>query len=157
MAEEINVKYRKAWFNYELSDRYIAGIQLTGTEIKAIRQGSLSFVDPFCVFMDDELWVKGIHISEYSHSGYTTHDPKRDRKLLLTKKELKKLLRKMEEKGFTIVPVRCFINEKGLAKLEIALAKGKKRYDKREDIKRKDNDRDMERMFRDKSFKKATR
>jgi SsrA-binding protein len=149
MAEQIDIKNRKASFKYELFEKYSAGIVLTGTEIKAIRQGKFSFVDSYCIFEEDGLWIKGIHIGEYSHAGYVTHDPKRDRKLLLTKKELKKILRKTEEKGFTLVPVRCFSSDKGLIKIEIAIARGKKKFDKREDIKQRDSDRDMERSRRD--------
>ena len=146
MKNQINIKNRKAFFDFELLDRYTAGIQLKGTEIKSIRAGKLSFIDSFCFFKKEELWVKGIHISEYSKGSYNNHEPKRERKLLLQKRELKKIQKKISEKGFTIVPVRMFISKTGYAKIEIALAKGKKTYDKRETIKRKDAKRELEKV-----------
>jgi SsrA-binding protein len=145
MQQNINIKNKKAGFEYELFDKFIAGIQLTGTEIKSIRGGRVSFVDSYCVFIENELWITGLHISEYLYGTYNNHDPKRNRKLLLNKIELKKIRRKVEEKGFTIVPLRCFINENNLAKIEISIARGKKSYDKREDIKIKDNKREITR------------
>lgn len=145
MAENINIKNKKAGFEYELFEKFTAGIILTGTEIKSIRAGKISFVDSFCVFISNELWITGLHISEYKYGTYNNHEPKRNRKLLLNRNELKKMQRKVEEKGFTIVPLRCFINEKNFAKLEIAIARGKKSFDKREDIKTRDNQRDMDR------------
>ena len=127
----------------------IAGcIVLTGTEIKSIRLGKASLVDTFCYFTKGELWVKNMHIAEYFYGSYNNHTARRERKLLLNKKELEKLQREIKNPGFTIVPVRLFINEKGLAKLVVALAKGKKEYDKRESIKEKDDRRDMARMFK---------
>ena len=123
-------------------------LYLTGTEIKSIRQGKASLVDTFCFFSRGELWVKNMHIAEYFYGSYNNHVARRDRKLLLNKKELRKLERGTRETGFTIVPVRLFINEKGLAKLVIALAKGKKQYDKREALKEKDDKRMMDRMFK---------
>jgi len=152
MSSQINIKNKKASYQYELLDTYTAGIQLTGTEIKSIRSGSVSFVDSFCVFKHNELWVKGIHIAEYSHGNIYNHDPKRDRKLLLNRKELTKISRKITEKGYTLVPVRLFINENGLAKLEISLAKGKRAFDKRESIKRKDMKRDIDRLRKDERY-----
>ena len=119
---------------------------LTGTEIKSIRLGKVSLNEAYCVFMKDELFVKEMHIAEYSFGTYNNHDPKRDRKLLMTARELKKLRTKVNEKGYTIVPVVLFVNEKGLAKLEIALAKGKHHYDKREDLKKKDSKRELDRL-----------
>jgi SsrA-binding protein len=145
---QINIKNKRATFDYELLDDYVAGIVLTGTEIKSIRQGKASLVDTFCFFTKGELWVKNMHIAEYFYGSYNNHAARRDRKLLLNKKELRKLERGIKDTGFTIVPVRLFINEKGLAKLVVALAKGKKQYDKRESLKEKDDRRDMDRMFK---------
>ncbi len=145
-SNNINIKNRKASFEYEFIDKYLSGIQLQGSEIKSIREGKVSLQEAYCTFVEEELFVKNMNISPYKQATHTNHEPKRDRKLLLTKKELAKLEKKYEEKGLTIVPIRLFINQKGLAKLEIALAKGKKLYDKREDIKKKDMARDMQRM-----------
>ncbi len=147
-APAINIKNKRATFDYELVDTYTAGIVLTGTEIKSIRMGKASLVDTYCYFAKGELWVKNMHIAEYFYGSYNNHTARRDRKLLLSKKELRKLERNLKDAGFTIVPVRLFVNEKGLAKLVIALAKGKKQYDKRESIKAKDDRRDMDRMFK---------
>ena len=144
----VNIKNRRATFDYELLDTYTAGIVLTGTEIKSIRQGKASLVDTFCYFANGELWVKNMHIAEYFYGSYNNHAARRDRKLLLTKKELDKLLRTSRDPGFTIVPVRLFINDKGLAKLVVALAKGKKQYDKRQSLREKDHKRDMARIFK---------
>ena len=144
----VNIKNKRATFDYELVDTYTAGIVLTGTEIKSIRLGKASLVDTFCYFANGELWVKNMHIAEYFYGSYNNHAARRDRKLLLTKKELRKLERGTRETGFTIVPTRLYINEKGLAKLVIALAKGKKQYDKRESLKEKDDKRMMDRMFK---------
>lgn len=144
----INIKNKRATFDYELLDTYTAGIVLTGTEIKSIRQGKASLVDTFCFFANGELWVKNMHVAEYFYGSYNNHAARRDRKLLLTKKELDKLLRTSCDPGFTIVPVRLFINEKGLAKVVVALAKGKKQYDKRQSLREKDDKREMARMFK---------
>lgn len=145
----VNIKNKRATFDYELMDTYTAGIVLTGTEIKSIRLGKASLVDTFCYFAKGELWVKNMHIAEYFYGSYNNHTARRDRKLLLNKKELEKIQRGNERPPvFTTVPVRLFINEKGLAKLVVALAKGKKQYDKRESIKEKDDRRDMARMFK---------
>ncbi|NLZ73621.1 MAG: SsrA-binding protein SmpB [Bacteroidales bacterium] len=145
----INIRNKRATFDYELNDRYTAGIVLTGTEIKSIRQGKASLVDSFCFFSrEGELWVKNMHITEYFYGSYNNHEVRRDRKLLLTKRELDKLQREVKESGYTIVPVRLFINAAGLAKVEIALARGKKQYDKRQDLKEKEDRRDMERAMR---------
>ncbi|MDR2410035.1 MAG: SsrA-binding protein SmpB [Bacteroidales bacterium] len=135
---QINIKNRKAEFEYFLLARYTAGIVLTGTEIKSIRAGKANFSDTYCNFINNELWVHNLHISEYLEGSYNNHEPKRDRKLLLTKRELHKIQSKLNERGTTIIPTLLFINEQGYAKLEIALAKGKKKYDKREAIKEKD-------------------
>lgn len=144
---DINIKNKKASFDYAFIETYTAGLVLTGTEIKSIRQGKASLVDTYCFFELDELWVKNMHIAHYLFGTFNNHDTKRDRKLLLTKKELIKLKRASMSPGYTIVPVRLFINEKGLAKLVIALAKGKKEYDKRESLKEKDDKRQMACMF----------
>ncbi len=145
MSERIKIKNKKASHEYFLIERFVAGIQLTGTEIKSIRAGKATLADSYCAFTEMELFVKNMHISEYKMGSYNNHEPKRDRKLLLTKRELKKLSGKVKEKGFTLVPVSLFINDKGLAKLEIALAKGKHTYDKRESLKQKDSQREIER------------
>jgi len=146
MNRKIEIKNKKARFHFDIEDTYIAGIQLTGTEIKSIRQGKASLVDTYCYFKRNELLIKGMHIAEYGHGTHYNHEPKRDRKLLLKKTELRKLFRKSQEKGYTIVALRLFISERGWAKVEIGLGKGKKKYDKREEIKKKDLKRDMERI-----------
>ncbi len=143
----INIKNRKATFDYEIIETFTAGIVLTGTEIKSIRQGKCGLTDTYCMVINGEIWVKNMYIAEYSYGSYNNHTTHRDRKLLLTRKELVKLKRASMSPGYTIVPVRLFINEKGLAKLVIALAKGKKEYDKRESLKEKDDKRQMARMF----------
>lgn len=146
MAEQrISIKNKKAHHEYFLLQEFTAGVQLTGTEIKSIRDGKASIVDAYCSFTGTELFVRNMHIAEYTMGTHYNHDPKRDRKLLLTKKELKKLMTKVKEKGLTIIPTELFINERGLAKLTIALAKGKHSYDKRETLKQKDISREIER------------
>jgi SsrA-binding protein len=142
----INIKNRKASYNYEFVEKFIAGIVLGGTEIKSIRLGKANLVDAYCFFIDDELWVSGMHIAEYTFGSYNNHDPGQDRKLLLKRRELDKLKKKSQEKGFTIVATRLFVNDRGLAKLEIALAKGKKEYDKRNDIRERDSKREIDRL-----------
>jgi SsrA-binding protein len=149
MSNQIKIKNKKASREYFLVERFVCGIQLTGTEIKSIRDGKASLVDSYCAFEKHELFVKGLHIAEYRFGTHYNHLPKRDRKLLMTKRELRKLLTKVTEKGFTIIPVTLFINEKGLAKLEISLAKGKHFYDKRETLKKNDIKREIERSSRD--------
>ena len=134
----VNIKNRKAEFEYFLTTKYTAGIVLAGTEIKAIRAGKANLTDAYCLFIQNELWVRGLHISEYKAGSYNNHEPKRDRKLLLTKKELRKIQSKLNEKGFTVIPTLLFISESGYAKLEIAVARGKKMYDKRETLKEKE-------------------
>ncbi len=146
--ENINIKNRKATFEYELVERFVAGMQLAGTEIKSIRSGKANLTDSYCQFYNGELYVKNLHISEYEMGTCNNHIAKRDRKLLLNRKELQKLDKKVKESGFTIVPVRMFINERGLAKLEIALARGKKIYDKRESLKQKESKRDIDRVMK---------
>ncbi|MFH1159992.1 MAG: SsrA-binding protein SmpB [bacterium] len=145
MTTAITIRNKKAQFEYFLLQEYTAGIQLTGTEIKSIRAGKASIVDAFCSFTGNELFVRNMHIAEYAYGTHYNHEPKRDRKLLLNRKELKKLLTKVNERGFTIIPVELFINEKGLAKLTIALARGKHSYDKRETLKKKDIQREIDR------------
>lgn len=144
----VNIKNKRAEHEYFLMDRLTAGIVLTGTEIKSIRNGKASLADAYCTFKEQELFVVGMHIAEYDKGTYNNHDPKRDRKLLLTARELRKLKNKVQEKGFTIIPVVLFINEKGLAKLDIALARGKHYYDKRETLKSKDSKRDIEKQLK---------
>ncbi len=147
MQKTINIRNKKARFEYEILDRYTAGIVLTGTEIKSIRQSKASIAESFCEFnAQGELFVINMSIEEYSHGTYYNHRPKAERKLLLNKRELKKLEREVKNTGLTIVPLRLFINEKGYAKLDIALAKGKKLYDKRDTIKDRDNKRDLDRI-----------
>ena len=142
---KINISNKKAFFNYEILDKYIAGIRLQGTEIKSIRLGKASLVDSFCDFEGHELFVKNLNISEYVLGTHYNHAPRRTRKLLLERAELFKLRKAAEQKGLTIIPLRLFISEKGFAKLEIALAKGKKEYDKRDTIKDRDSKRDLAR------------
>lgn len=142
----IEIKNRRASFDYEFIETFTAGIVLTGTEIKSIRAGKASLVDGFCYFSNGELYVKNMHVAEYHWGSWGRHDPRRDRKLLLTGKELNRLQRAVKEKGLTIVAVRLYISDKGYAKLLIALAKGKKEYDKRQSIKEKDLRREMDRM-----------
>jgi SsrA-binding protein len=145
---DINIKNKKAWHDYEIIDKYVAGIQLTGTEIKSIRGGKASLVDAYCYFTEGELFVKGMHVSEYDFGNIYNHFPKRDRKLLLTRRELLKLSRAVKEKGLTIVALRIFLSESSYAKLEIALARGKKEFDKREDMKKKDTKRELDRVMK---------
>lgn len=142
-----NIRNRSAYFEYHIDDKYVAGLVLTGTEVKSIRAGKASFNDSYCYFNQGELWIKSLHISEYSHGNYNNHDPLRERKLLLSKKELKKLENKIKEKGFTIVPLSIFFSEKGLVKMEIGLGKGKKLHDKRETIKARDTEREIKRKY----------
>lgn len=148
MEKNIKIKNKRASWEYFLIDRIVAGIVLTGTEIKSLRNGKASLADSFCVFEGGELFVRGMHISEYTYGTYNNHMAKRDRKLLLNGKELKKLYVKVKEKSMTIIPVTLFINDKGLAKLEIALAKGKHYYDKRENLKEKDHKREIDRHLK---------
>lgn len=144
----MEIKNRQAYFEYHIDDKYIAGMVLKGTEVKSLREGKASFNDSYCIFQKEELWIRSFHISEYSHGTANNHDPVRERKLLLNKRELKKLAEKIKEKGYTVVPLRLFFNEKNLAKLEIGLAKGKKLHDKRETIKQRDTEREMKRYLK---------
>ena len=143
----INIKNKRASFEYEFIDEFTAGIVLTGTEIQSIREGKASLVDTYCYFVNNELWVKNMHIAQYALGSYNNHVERRERKLLLTKRELRSLQEDTKAPGLTIVPTRLFINEKGFAKLDIALARGKKSYDKRQSMKDKEDKRDMARAF----------
>ena len=144
---KINILNRKAKFQYEFLDKYTAGIKLVGTEIKAIREGKANIAESFCEFNEEgELFAINMHIEEYSHATYFNHNPKSERKLLLQKKELKKLEKEVRNTGLTIIPTKLFINDRGLAKLNIVLARGKKLYDKRETIKNRDNKRALDRI-----------
>jgi len=145
LEKSVNIKNKRAGHEYFLLQDFTAGIQLSGTEIKSIREGKASIVDAFCSFKGNELFVMNMHIAEYVYGTYNNHEPKRDRKLLLTKRELHKLQTKVKEKGFTIIPTLLYINEKGFAKLSISLARGKHHYDKRETLKQKDVKREIER------------
>ena len=144
----INIKNKRATFDYEIMERFVAGIQLFGTEIKSIRDGKASLSDTFCTFINNELWVRNMHIASYFFGSYNNHEVRRDRKLLLNKRELLKLVRGTKETGFTIVPTKMFINDKGLAKIEIGLAKGKKNYDKRQSLREKEDKRIMDRAMK---------
>ncbi|HLK27825.1 MAG TPA: SsrA-binding protein [Puia sp.] len=145
MAE---IKNRSAYHEYFIEDKYDAGMVLAGTEVKSIREGKVSFVDSFCFFIKGELWVKNMHIAEYRFGTTNNHLAVHDRKLLLTKRELRKLENKMKEKGYSIIPLRIFFNEKGLAKMEIGLGKGKKHFDKRETIKKRDVEKEIKRYLK---------
>ena len=147
LSNSVNIENRRAKFDFQILDTFIAGLVLKGTEIKSIREGKAALSDSYCYFRKDELYVRNMHITEYSEASFANHEPTRERKLLLNKHELNKLLKKLKDQGLTVVPLRLFINDKGYAKLEIALAKGKKQHDKREDIKKKDIEREMSRKF----------
>lgn len=144
----VNISNKRAKFEFHLMDEFTAGIQLTGTEIKSIRQNKASILEAYCVFEGDELFIRNMHISEYAEGSYNNHKLKRDRKLLLNRKELDKLFRKSKIKGYSIVPLKIFMSESGFAKMQIALAQGKKLHDKREDLKEKDSKRDMDRAMK---------
>jgi len=142
------IKNRQAYYEYFIEDKYEAGMVLLGTEVKSIREGKVSFNDGFCMFFKDELWLRGMYIAEYSLGTSNNHIAVHDRKLLLTKREIKKLQLKMKDVGYTIVPLRIFFNDKNLAKIEIGLGKGKKLHDKRETIKKKETDREIKRYLK---------
>ena len=144
--KSVNIRNKKASFEFEFIDTYVAGLMLKGTEIKSIRESKVSLAEAFCMFLDGELYIRQMHISPYSMAASYNHEAVRDRKLLLNKKELEKLQTKSTEKGLAIIPVRIFINDRGKAKLEIALARGKKIHDKRQDLKEKDAKRELQRM-----------
>ena len=143
-----DIKNRSAYHDYFIDDKYDAGMVLTGTEVKSLRDGRASFNDSYCYFNKGELWIRSLHIAEYSHGTVNNHDPVRERKLLLKKRELQKLEAKIKEKGYSIIPLRIFFNERGFLKMEIGLGKGKKQYDKRETIKQRDTDREMKRYLK---------
>ena len=145
--KDINIKNRRATFDYEIVETFTAGMVLTGTEIKSIRGGHASLVDTFCYVNNGEVWVKNMNIAEYFYGTYNNHAARRDRKLLLNRKEIARLRKNGRDAGFTIVPLRLFINERGLAKLVIGIARGKKEYDKRQSIKERDDKRAMARLF----------
>lgn len=149
MKNTINIKNRKAKFEYEFLETYVAGIKLAGTEIKAIRMGKASITESFCEFQNNELFVINMHVEEYSHATHFNHNPKSERKLLMQKRELRKLEKEVKNTGLTIIPINLFINDRGIAKLKITLAKGKKLYDKRETIKDRDNKRSLDRIKKD--------
>lgn len=145
MAE---IKNRSAYHEFFIDTKYEAGMVLLGTEVKSIRNGKVSFNDSYCLLHKGEVWVKSLHIAEYSHGNLNNHEPLRDRKLLLQKREIKKIEAKLKEKGYTLIPLRIFFNDKNLIKIEIGLAKGKKLHDKRETIRKKDVEREMKRFLK---------
>jgi SsrA-binding protein len=144
----MEIKNRTAYFEYFIDARYDAGIILTGTEVKSLREGKASFNDSYCIVHKGEIWLKNFHIAEYSHGTINNHDPLRERKLLLQKREIKKIESKLKEKGYTLIPLRLFFSEKNLAKVEIGLGKGKKMHDKRETIRQRDTEREMKRYLK---------
>jgi SsrA-binding protein len=141
----IRIKNKKATFMYEIVETYTAGVQLLGTEIKSIRGGKASLTEAYCNFIGKELFIKNMNIAEYELGGYVNHEPRRDRKLLLNRQEINKLEKKIKERGFTLIPLSLFTNGKGLVKIDIALARGKRQFDKRQDIKQRDNKRELDR------------
>lgn len=147
-AKDINIQNKKARFNYEIGDTYTAGIVLTGTEIKSIRDGKASLVDSYCLIENGEVWVKQMNVSEYFYGSYNNHVARRDRKLLLNRKEIAKLQKASENPGFTIVPLRVFINDRGLAKMVIGVGRGKKEYDKRQTMRERDDKWQLDRLFK---------
>jgi len=144
-SNDINIRNKRAGFEYELIENYVAGMMLRGSEIKSIKEGKVNLQDAFCIFHRGEMYVRGLKISAYEMATHFNHEVERERKLLLNKQELRKLERKMEEKGLTIIPVRLFLNDRGFAKLEIALGRGKKLHDKRDSIKDRDVKRELDR------------
>lgn len=145
-SNQINIKNRRASFDYEIADTYTAGIVLTGTEIKSIREGKAGLSDTYCVMDNGEVWVKGMYIAEYFYGSYNNHTERRDRKLLLNRKEIAKIIKAAADPGYTVIPLRLFINERGLAKLVIGVARGKKQYDKRQAIKEREDKRALDRL-----------
>ena len=148
LTNQITIKNKRASFDYELLETFTAGLVLTGTEIKSIRLGKASLVDTFAIVEHGEVWVKNMYVAEYFFGTYNNHAPRRDRKLLLNRKEIRRLQTAAKDRGFTLVPTRLFINERGLAKLVLAIARGKKEYDKRQSIRERDDRREMDRMFK---------
>ena len=147
-TNQITIKNKRTSFDYELLETFTAGLVLTGTEIKSIRLGKASLVDTFAIVERGEVWVKNMYVAEYFFGTYNNHAPRRDRKLLLNRKEIRRLQTAAKDRGFTLVPIRLFINERGLAKLVLAIARGKKEYDKRQSIRERDDRREMDRMFK---------
>ncbi len=147
ILNNVNIENRRAKFDYQFIEKLVAGMVLTGTEIKSIREGKAALVDSYCYFRNSELYIKNMHIAEYSEGTHYNHEPNRERKLLLSKTELNKLQKKLKDQGLTVIPVRLFISQSGYAKLEIALAKGKKEFDKRESIKKRDTEREINRKL----------
>ena len=147
-AKNINIKHRRATFDYEIGDTYTAGMVLTGTEIKSIRAGKASLSDSYCMIERGEVWVKGMNISEYFYGSYNNHVARRDRKLLLSKKEIAKIEKSISDPGYTLIPLRIFINDRGYAKLIVGIARGKKQYDKRQAIKEREDKRILDRMMK---------
>ncbi len=147
ISNTVNIENRRAKFDYQFLETFTAGLVLKGTEIKSIREGKAGLADSYCIFKNDELFVRNFHITEYADASFYNHEPLRERKLLLSRQELNKLIKKVKDQGLTIVPIKLFISDKGFAKLNIALAKGKKSFDKRDDIKKKDLEREMNRKF----------
>ena len=147
-SSNINIKNRRATFDYEIVESVTAGIVLPGTEIKSIRQGKAGLTDTYCMVENNEMWVKGMYIAEYSYGSYNNHATHRDRKLLLTRKEINKIGKSQQQPGYSIIPLRLYIDERGFAKLVIAIARGKKQYDKRQSIKEREDKRAMDRMFK---------
>ena len=147
-SNSINIKNRRATFDYEIVEKFTAGIVLTGTEIKALRQGKAGLTDCYCLCENREVWIKNMYIAEYSYGSYNNHSTHRDRKLLLNRKEINRLAKGAEQPGFSIIPLRVFIDERGYAKVDIAIARGKKMYDKRQSIKEREDKRNIQRMMR---------
>ena len=147
-SNNINIKNRRATFDYEIIETFTAGIVLTGTEIKSIRQGKCGLTDTYCMVINGEVWVKNMYIAEYSYGSHNNHTTHRDRKLLLNRKEIRRIAKENLQPGYSIVPLRLFINERGLAKLVIAIARGKKQFDKRQSIKEREDQRTIDRMFK---------
>lgn len=147
-ANKVNIKNKRAYFDYEISDTYTAGLVLTGTEIKSIRDGKASLTDSYCIVEHGEVWVKGMNISEYFYGSYNNHIARRDRKLLLSKKEIAKIDKAIADPGYTLIPLKIFISERGYAKLLIGVARGKKQYDKRQSIKEREDKRILDRMMK---------
>lgn len=145
ISNTINIRNKRATFDFELIEKFNAGIVLQGTEIKSLRMGKATLVDAYCYFVNEELWIKNMNISEYKDGTYNNHITRRERKLLLQRKELRRLDRKVKETGLAIIPTRLFINESGFAKIQIAIAKGKKSFDKRQTLREKDDKRQMDR------------
>ena len=147
-ANNVNIKNKRATFDYEILEPFVAGIVLSGTEIKSIRLGKAGLADTFCYINNGEVWVKNMYVAEYSFGSYNNHQIRRDRKLLLTKKEIAKMQKMSQQSGYTIVPLKLFINEKGLAKMSVGIARGKKEYDKRQSIREREDKRAMDRAMK---------